>query len=69
MSKESLTEAAGECPYCGESIDLLIDESLAGQIYIEDCFVCCRPIQVQLQIDIDGDLSPRLYHENEVPVQ
>lgn len=34
------------CPYCGESIELLIDCSVEEQEYIEDCFVCCRPIIV-----------------------
>jgi len=33
-----------ECPYCGETIEVLIDCSLPSQEYIEDCEVCCRPI-------------------------
>lgn len=32
------------CPYCGESIDVLIDESAGPQSYYEDCPVCCAPI-------------------------
>ncbi len=34
------------CPYCWESIGLLLDLSLPEQEYIEDCSVCCHPIQV-----------------------
>lgn len=34
------------CPYCGEPIELVIDASAGDQEYIEDCFVCCRPITV-----------------------
>jgi hypothetical protein len=34
------------CPYCGEPIRLLVDPDNAGQEYIEDCSVCCRPITV-----------------------
>lgn len=32
-----------QCPYCGESIELLIDASGGDEEYIEDCEVCCRP--------------------------
>lgn len=56
-----------QCPYCGEPIELYVDETEVEQIYIEDCAVCCRPIQVQPFIDFSGNVSARLYHENEVP--
>ena len=36
------------CPYCGEVIELLVDRSGGDQAYIEDCSVCCRPIEVRL---------------------
>ena len=34
-----------ECPFCGEMITVLIDTSVTSQSYVEDCSVCCRPIQ------------------------
>jgi len=34
------------CPYCGERIGLLLDISAGSQTYIEDCQVCCQPMQV-----------------------
>jgi len=35
-----------ECPFCGETITVLLDPSIDDeQTYIEDCSVCCRPIQ------------------------
>ncbi|GAA4964387.1 CPXCG motif-containing cysteine-rich protein [Algibacter aquimarinus] len=34
------------CPYCWESISMLLDNSVSEQSYIEDCEVCCNPIQV-----------------------
>ncbi len=35
------------CPYCHEKISVLIDLSIdESQTYIEDCEVCCRPIQL-----------------------
>lgn len=40
-----------ECPYCGESIDLIIDDSAGNQQYVEDCFVCCRPINIDVCVD------------------
>ena len=42
------------CPYCGETIDILIDTSIEQQSYIEDCQVCCRPINLVInQLDED----------------
>nr|WP_321233013.1 CPXCG motif-containing cysteine-rich protein [uncultured Psychroserpens sp.] len=37
-----------QCPYCWESISMLIDISQSQQGYIEDCEVCCHPIQLQI---------------------
>ena len=36
------------CPYCGESIEILVECSLDEQEYIEDCSVCCRPINLKV---------------------
>lgn len=35
-----------QCPYCWEEISMLLDASVAQQTYIEDCEVCCNPIQL-----------------------
>lgn len=43
-----------ECPYCGETISLVLDASAGAQRYIEDCQVCCRPITVDLEVDAEG---------------
>ena len=37
-----------QCPYCWEQISMLIDVSQKEQKYIEDCEICCNPIQVTL---------------------
>ena len=34
------------CPYCWESIEVLVDCSVNHQEYVEDCGVCCRPIVI-----------------------
>ena len=44
-----LTERRIGCPFCGESITILIDASEGSQQYIEDCQVCCRPIQITVE--------------------
>ena len=41
------------CPYCGESISSVLDLSVGGQRYIEDCEVCCRPIEIRYAIEDD----------------
>lgn len=53
------------CPYCGEPIQLLIDASIPAQDYIEDCQVCCQPIQISTQIDQEGIPMVTLTSENE----
>ncbi len=35
-----------QCPYCWENISILLDLSLFQEEYIEDCEVCCNPIQI-----------------------
>lgn len=39
-----------QCPYCGELISLWLDSSGGDQAYVEDCSVCCRPIEVHLSL-------------------
>jgi hypothetical protein len=43
--------AAVACPYCGESIEIVVDESAGAAAYVEDCPVCCRPMQVDVEVD------------------
>jgi len=54
-----------ECPYCGEKIDVLIDPADAQQQYIEDCQVCCRPINFSVLIEPDGEVQLRAMSDNE----
>lgn len=60
-----LIEQYIDCPYCGESISVLIDESEGEHDYIEDCQVCCRPINFELKMDLEGHLNLHVYDENE----
>ena len=49
------------CPYCGEPLTLDVDETGGRtQTYIEDCAVCCQPIEVRARVDdeaFDVDVS------------
>ena len=43
------------CPYCGETVELDVDESGGSrQSYVEDCPVCCQPWQVEVVQDREG---------------
>ena len=46
----SVIEEPIECPFCGESISVLLDLSAGDQSYIEDCQVCCRPMEISYTV-------------------
>ena len=60
-----LSEQTIACPYCGEAISVLVDDSLPEQRYVEDCQVCCRPIVLDVTVDPDGDVAVLARSENE----
>ena len=45
-----------QCPYCGETFETEIDASGGSQEYVEDCYVCCRPIVFRIEAGADGEL-------------
>jgi hypothetical protein len=49
-----LIESEIVCPYCGESIAVLVDPSVPDQSYVEDCSVCCRPIVLHAEVESEG---------------
>ena len=42
-----------QCPYCGEPTAVVVDE--IGGRWVEDCNVCCRPIEIRAPVDEDGE--------------
>lgn len=52
-----LEENPVQCPYCGEMQTTLIDTSAGNQHYIEDCQICCSPIQFVIELDHTGDIK------------
>lgn len=61
-----LTEKSIECPYCGETIEILIDSSDMEQPYIEDCQVCCKPINILVSEGVNGEFEVSAYSEDDV---
>jgi uncharacterized Zn finger protein len=46
------------CPYCGEPLTFVIDETGGrAQAYVEDCQVCCQPIQVSARVQSEEDVE------------
>ena len=40
--------------YCGETSEVVVDLSVALQEYVEDCYVCCRPMSISVSVDEDS---------------
>ena len=38
-----------QCPYCWEEISMLLDTSIPRQTYVEDCEICCNPLEVTVE--------------------
>ncbi len=45
-----------QCPFCWESVSVLLDSSIPNQKYIEDCEVCCNPLEIEVAF-INGELT------------
>jgi len=43
------------CPHCWQEISMLLDPAYS-QTYVEDCEVCCNPIEISVEFD-DGELQ------------
>jgi Cysteine-rich CPXCG len=53
------------CPYCGEMLDLLVDDSSGEQSYYEDCSVCCSPILFLLTENESGEIHVDVKRDDE----
>jgi len=61
----ALVETASlQCPCCWETITVVVDCSQGEQSYVEDCFVCCRPMLLTIRIDEDGSPLVEALPEN-----
>lgn len=39
------------CPHCWEEISMLIDTSIPYQKYVEDCEICCNPLEITVRCE------------------
>jgi len=39
------------CPYCWQTISMVLDSYEEHSEYIEDCEVCCRPIEIRFSFE------------------
>lgn len=60
-----LIEREIQCPYCGETIAVVIDSSVSQQDYIEDCQVCCQPINFSVAVLGDDEVAISVRTDNE----
>ena len=40
-----------QCPYCWEEVSILLDTSVKNNVFIEDCEVCCNPLEFTVQFE------------------
>ncbi|SFS33918.1 CPXCG motif-containing cysteine-rich protein [Lutibacter maritimus] len=40
-----------QCPYCWEEVSILLDPSVKKNVFIEDCEVCCNPLEFSVQFE------------------
>ncbi len=62
----SLTDKIIICPYCSEKNTVLIDATDIDNSYIEDCQVCCQPINFVIQVDEKQDILVEVCTQNDV---
>ena len=44
------------CPYCWEQYETQVDLTGGSSTYVEDCQVCCQPIELSLEVSDSGAL-------------
>lgn len=51
------------CPYCWEQITFYLERDIGDEkiTIVEDCRVCCRPIEISYSIS-DGEIRQCDYH-------
>ena len=45
------------CPYCQSRISMVLELMDEMQSYIEDCEVCCKPIQINFKSSESGEID------------
>ncbi len=55
-----------QCPYCGEPIEVVVDYTAVEEAWVEDCSVCCRPIELTAFEAASGEWTVTAKREDEV---
>jgi len=50
------------CPHCWQTMEILLDLSAGGQRYVQDCEVCCNPLEIAFDVH-DGEITHFNVHE------
>jgi hypothetical protein len=45
------------CPYCAETYETQIDLTAGSFAYVEDCQICCQPIELAVEVNAAGRLT------------
>ena len=46
-----------QCPFCGQSFELVVDTTVPFQRFTTDCEVCCRPFEIEAECEPGEILS------------
>jgi hypothetical protein len=53
------------CPWCGKPQDIAVDLTVGSQQYVEDCWTCCRPMLIRIEIEPSTSENVRVSAEPE----
>ena len=53
------------CPHCWENIETQVDAQEDHFVFVEDCYICCNPIRIELWSDPEGEAEVRVSSANE----
>jgi hypothetical protein len=50
------------CPYCAETYETQVDLTAGSFSYVEDCQICCQPIELSVDVNDAGRLTGVMPH-------
>ena len=57
VNGEPTTFITVQCPYCAESYVTEVDLTAGSVAYVEDCQICCQPIELRVEVNVRGELK------------
>jgi len=65
LNRSAVLSMQVQCPYCWESFEVMIDHCGENQQYIEDCQICCQPINFNILVGEMQEVQVSVSAENE----